>query len=153
MNLREQTREQVQETLNRTVADAAAFLATVSPVLSDGRQTAHGILAQMVFWHERHVEVARALVEGCQPNLISGTVEALNAAARHRYARESMVMLAQNLSVLQGELDHLLLQLPNWSVNFPLKRDSGFCNVEERILLLEENVRNRLNLMKRAARQ
>lgn len=153
MTLREQTREQILEVLNRTVADVAAFFATSSPILSDGRHTAHGILAQMVFWHERHVEVARALAGGYEPNLIGGTIEALNAAARHRYARESMVMLAQNLSALQSELDGLLRQLPDWSVNYPLKNDSGFCNVEERVLLLEENLHNRLTLMKRAARQ
>jgi hypothetical protein len=121
-------------------------------VLSDGRNTAHGLLAQLVFWHERHVEVARALAVGAPPELISGTVEALNAGARHRYAREPMVMLAQKLSSLQDELDSLLCGLPDWTVNFPLKRDSGFCNVEERVLLLEETVRNRMAILKRASR-
>ncbi len=152
MAIQEQSREQIREALNRSVSDSAAYFARVSPVLGDGRHTAHGVLAQLVFWHERHVEVARALVEGCEPNLIHGTVEMLNAGARHRYARDSMVDLAQRLSVLQQELDGLLARLPDWSVNFPLKRDSGFCNVEERVRLLEENVRNRLILMRRAGR-
>jgi len=152
MSVQERTREQALESLNSTVAEAAAFFATVSPVLSDGRQTAHGVLAQMVYWHERYVEVLQAIAAGEAPNLIDGTVEMLNAAARHRYAREPMVILAHNLAVLQQQLDAHLRELPDWSVNFPVKHDSGFCNINERVCLIEQNIRNRTIAFKRAAR-
>jgi hypothetical protein len=84
--------------------------------------------------------------------LIDGTQEMLNAAARHRYARESMAMLAQRFTELQHELDALLRALPDWSVNFPVKRDSGFCNVDERVRLIDEYVRNRTAIFRRIHR-
>lgn len=149
---REQKHDQILEALNCTVADAAALFSTTSPILSDGRHTAHGVLAQLVFWHERYVEVLQAIIDGQPPNLIDGTHEMLNAAARHRYAREPMAMLALRLSELQQQLDTLLRRLPDWSVNFPIKRDSGFCNVDERVHLIEENIRNRTIIFKRALR-
>jgi hypothetical protein len=152
VTLREQTREEILESLNCRVAEAAAFFAGVSPILSDGRNTAHGALAQLVFWHERYVEVLRALMAGETPILIDGTQEMLNAAARHRYARESMIMLAQRLGELHRELDGLLRALPEWSVNFPIKRDSGFCNVDERVHLIDETFRNRILVFRRVHR-
>ena len=152
MTLREQSREQILEALNRTVADAAAFFSVASPILSDGRHTAHGALAQIVFWHERYVEVLRALANGHVPDLIDGTNEMLNAAARHRYARDSMDDLARRLEELQQLLVPLLRGLPDWSVNFPVKRDSGFCNVDERVQLIEENLRNRTATFRRMLR-
>lgn len=152
LSLREQPHEQVLEALRHTVADAAAFFSTTSPILSDGRYTTHGVLAQMVFWHERYVEVLRALVAGEQPDLIDGTQEMLNAAARHRYAREPMAVLAARLSEAHQELDQLLRAQSDWSINYPIKRDSGFCNVDERVRLIEENIRNRTAIFKRALR-
>mgnify|MGYP001450153384 CR=1 FL=1 len=152
MTLGDKSREKNLEALNSTVADAAAFFSSSSPILSNGRHTAHGVLAQIVFWHERYVEVARALVDGQSPNLIDGTHEMLNAAALHRYARDSMLELSQRLVVSQQEFDQLLRALPDWSVNFPIKRDSGFCNVDERVQLIEENLRNRTTTFRRLLR-
>lgn len=152
MTVREQTHKELLESLNQVVTDAAALFATASPILSDGRNSAHGILAQLVFWHERYVEVLRALTAGEPPNLIDGTFEMLNAAARHRYARDSMVALAQRLAELQKELDSLLRALPDWSVNFPVKRDSGFCNVDERVRLIDETIRSRTIVFRRLHR-
>lgn len=145
----EKKHDPILEALNCAVADATALFSTTSPILSDGRHTTHGVLAQLVFWHERYVEVLQAIIDGQPPNLIDGTQEMLNAAARHRYSGASMTMLALRLSELQQQLDALLRRIPDWSVNFPIKRDSGFCNVDERVHLIEENIRNRTIIFKR----
>ncbi|MCC6802300.1 MAG: hypothetical protein IT319_05400 [Anaerolineae bacterium] len=152
MTLRERPREKILETLNSTVADAAEFFSSASPILSNGRHTAHSALAQIVFWHERYLEVLQALAAGQPPNLIDGTTEMLNAAALHRYAGEAMPDLARQLTELHREVDRLLSDLPDWSVNFPVKRDSGFCNVDERVQLIEENMRNRTTTFRRLLR-
>lgn len=152
MTLRDESRQKSLEALNCTVTDTATFFASASPILSNGRHTAHGVLAQIVFWHERYVEVIQAVVDRQPPNLIDGTQEMLNAAAQHRYTRDSMLELSQRLTELQQALDRLLRDLPDWSVNFPVKRDSGFCNVDERVKLIEENLRNRTAAFRRLLR-
>lgn len=152
MTLRERPREKILETLSTTVADAAAFFSSASPILSNGRYTAHSVLAQIVFWHERYLEVLQALAAGQPPILIEGTTEMLNAAALHRYAGDTMPDLARQLIELHHELDRLLRDLPDWSVNFPVKQDSGFCNVDERVQLIEENLRNRTATFRRLSR-
>ncbi len=152
MEVMDQTREKLLDALNNTVADAAAFLASASPVLSDGRHTAHGVLSQLVYWHECYANVLSAISQGQRPDLMDGTQDMLNASARHRYARELMVMLAERLSQLQQQVDTLLRDLPDWSINFPVKRDSGFCNVYERVGLVEEHIRHHVAILHRAYR-
>ena len=143
-------REQLLEALNRTVADAAAYLCCVDETLSDGHQTAHGVLAQMVYWHEQYLSIAKAMCEGRSPELRQGTYESINAVARQKYAAEPQPFLAHKLSSVQREFDECLRAIPDWSVNFPVKHDSGFCTLGERIRLLEEHIRNRVTFLKRA---
>lgn len=143
-------REELLEALNRTVADAAAYLCCVDETLSDGHQTARGVLAQMVYWHEQYLAIARAICEGRSPELRQGTYDSINAIARQKYASEPQPFLAHRLSAVQQELDACLRSIPDWSVNFPVKHDSGFCTVGERVRLIEEHIRNRVTILKRA---
>ena len=78
MNARENLHEAVLDRLNGTVIEAAAFLASVDENLSDGNQTAHGVLAQLVFWHEQYIQAALALLAGRDPELKPGSFERLN---------------------------------------------------------------------------
>ena len=143
-------REHLLEALNRTVADAAAYLCCVDETLSDGHQTARGVLAQMVYWHEQYLSIAKAICEGRKPELRQGTYESINAIARQRYAAEPQTFLASRLAAVQHELDEYLRAIPDWSVNFPVKHDSGFCTLGERVRLIEEHIRNRVTILKRA---
>ncbi len=151
MSVEDRTREEILEELNCTVVDAAAFFSTLSPIVAEGRYTAHGVLAQLVYWHERYVEVLRALAVGQQPSLIDGTYDALDASARHHYASEPMVMLAERLNLLHHELDGLLRTLPDWSVEFPVKHNCESCSVYERVELIHEQIHAHTAILKRAA--
>lgn len=142
--------EEIQESFNRTVTDAAAYLCCVDEKLTDGHQSAHGVLAQMVFWHEQYVNILKAIVEGRQPDLVSGSFDSINMVARQKYAREPMTLLAHQLTVTHQEVDALLSALPDWSVNFPVKQDSGYCSVAERIRLIDAHIFNRVTLLKRS---
>lgn len=136
--------------LNRTVIDAAAFFASADQGLSDGRHTAHGVLAQLVFWHEQYVETARALLEQRAPNLKAGSFERLNQVARSNFASDSMTMLAYDLSCLQKELNSVVRALPDWSVNFPIKTDSEPCSLNDRMIEIEQHISQHVRRLKRA---
>ena len=86
MNAKVNLHEEILEHLNRTVIDAAAFFASADERLFDGHQSAHGVMAQLVFWHEQYVAVAQALVDGRDPELKAGTFEHLNQVARSNFA-------------------------------------------------------------------
>ncbi len=143
-------REQVIDRLNRTVIEAAAYLAAADEGLSNGRQTAFGILAQLVFWHEQYVSVAGALLQGRQPNLKAGSFDRLNQVARSNYGGDSMTMLAYDLSCLQKEFAALVRKLPDWSVNFPIKQDSEPLSLEQRLVDIEQQIRWHIQSLKRA---
>ncbi len=151
MNARENLHEAVLDRLNGTVIEAAAFLASVDENLSDGNQMAHGVLAQLVFWHEQYVQTALALLAGRDPELKPGSFERLNQAARSRYASDSMTMLAYDLSCLQKEFDALVRQLPDWSIDFPIKQDSSPCTLMLRLEEIESHIRQHLLRLKRKA--
>jgi len=135
--------------LNRTVINAAVFFAGADQGLSDGRQTAHGVLAQLVFWHEQYVETAQALLEQRPPLLKAGTFERLNQVARSHFAGDSMTMLAYDLSHLQKEFDHIVRELPDWSINFPIKHDSEPCSLSNRLVEIEQHIRQHTRRFKR----
>src|SRR5664279_4306491 len=137
--------------LNRTVIDASAFFVNVDENLSDGHHTAHGVLAQLVFWQEQYVETARALLEQRTPPLKAGSFERLNQVARSNFAGDSMTMLAYALSCLQKEFDGIVRQLPDWSINFPIKADSAPCSLNERLVEIEEHIRQHIQRIKRMA--
>lgn len=143
-------REEVLERLNHTVIEAAAFLAAADERLSDGHHSAHGVLAQLVFWHEQYVETARALLEGRNPVLKAGSFERLNQTARSQYASDSKTMLAYDLSCLQKEFDHIVQQIEDWSVNFPIKYDGATKTLIEQVVEIEAHIRHHILRLKRA---
>ena len=112
-------KQELLDRLNQTVIQATAYFANVDENLSDGHQTAHGILAGLLFWHKQYVAIAQALIAGKQPALLSGTFEGLNRNARQHALGTSMIMLAYNLSCEQREFAELIQQIPDWSINFP----------------------------------
>ncbi len=130
--------------------EAAAYLATTDQSLTDGRHTAYGVLAQLVFWHEQYVSVAGALLQGRPPILKAGSFEHLNQVARSNFSGDSMTMLAYDLSCLQKEFDAILRKLPDWSVNFPIKTDSEPRSLEQRLMEIEEHIRRHVQTLKRA---
>ncbi len=150
MNAQEKLHEQVLERLNRTVIEAAAYLATADEGLTDGRYTAFGVLAQLVFWHEQYVSVAGALLQGRPPTLKAGTFERLNQVARSNYSSDSMTMLAYDLSCLQKEFAAIARKLPDWSVNFPIKHDSEPLSLADRLVEIERQIRCYVQRLKRA---
>jgi hypothetical protein len=149
MTTNETIHEEVLDRLNRTVIEAAAFFAGADESLFDGRHTAHGVLAQLVFWHEQYVSVAGALIQGRVPILKAGSFERLNQMARSNFAGDSMTMLAYDLSCLQKEFDALVRQLPDWSISFPIKSDSELCPLSERLVEIEQHIRQHVQRLKR----
>lgn len=149
MKVKEYLHEEVLDRLNRTVIEAAAYFATADESLFDGHHTAHGVLAQLVFWHEQYVSVAGALLQGRDPILKAGSFDRLNQIARSNFAGDSMTMLAYDLSCLQKEFDAILRQLPDWSVNFPIKTDGEPIRLYDRLIEIEQHIRQHMQRMKR----
>jgi len=144
------THEEILESFNRTVTDAAAYLGCVDEKRTDGHQSAHGVLAQMVFWHEQYVQILGAIAAGQPPTLLSGPFDMLNMIGRQKYAREAQPMLAHELTVLHHEFDRVLRGIADWSLNFPVKQDSGYCSIAERVRLIDAHIHNRVALLKRS---
>jgi len=142
--------EEILDHLNRTVLDAAAFFATAEESLFDGHQSAHGVLSQLVFWHEQYVAVVQALLDKRMPQLKAGSFGRLNQVARSHYSSDSMTMLAYDLSCLQKEFDAILRRLPDWSINFPIKNDSPPCPLNERLLEIDTHIRQHVLRLKRS---
>jgi hypothetical protein len=147
----ERTHDEILERLNRTVIEAAAFFASANESLFDGQHTAHGVLSQLVFWHEQYVAIAGALLQGRAPSLKAGSFERLNQIARSTFSSDSMTMLAYDLSCLQKEFDALIRQLPDWSVSFPIKNDSTPCSLNDRLVEIEQHVRQHVLRLKRSS--
>jgi hypothetical protein len=62
-----------------------------------------------------------------------------------------MTMLAYDLSCLQKEFDALIRQLPDWSVSFPIKNDSTPCSLNDRLVEIEQHVRQHVLRLKRSS--
>jgi hypothetical protein len=150
MNAQPTLHEQALDRLNRTVIEASAFFAASNAELFDGRQTAHGVLAQLVFWHEQYVSIAGALLQGRAPTLKTGSFDRLNQVARNNFANSSMVMLAYDLSCLQKEFDAIVRQLPDWSINFPIKADGEPRSLNERLVEIEQHIRHHVQRLSRS---
>lgn len=126
-------RDELLAKLDETVTNVAACFAKMARRETVGQDTAFAVLARLVFWHQQYVNIARDLVVGRKPHLLTGSFETLNAKARVQYWNQSMLSLVFTLKSLQTELRQLLLQLPDWSVNFPVKFDSEKMTVAERV--------------------
>ena len=142
-------KEDVLNRLNQTVIQTTAYFASIDENLSDGHQTAHGILAGLLFWHKQYVSIARALIAGGEPELLAGTYEGLNRNARQHALGTSMIMMAYSLSCEQHEFAQLLQQIPDWSVEFPIKQDSEPCSVHDRVVEIEANIRQHVHRLER----
>ena len=146
-------KEDILNRLNQTVIQSTAYFANVDPNLSDGHQTAHGILAGLVFWHKQYVAIARALIDGKTPDLLVGTYEGLNRNARQHALGTSMIMMAYNLSCEQREFAELVQQIPDWTINFPVKQDSEPCSLSDRLVEIEANVRQHMHRLERLQKE
>jgi hypothetical protein len=62
------------------------------------------VLAHLVFWHETYVGIIRALVEGRQPRLATGTFKDLNAHAVRELESETIPRLLERLARAQARL-------------------------------------------------
>ncbi len=146
-------KQELLDRLNQTVIQATAYFANVDENLSDGHQTAHGILAGLLFWHKQYVANAQALIAGKEPTLLAGTYEGLNRNARQHVLGTSMIMLAYDLSCEQREFAELVQQFPDWTINFPVKQDSEPCSLNDRLVEIEANVRQHMHRLERLQKE
>jgi hypothetical protein len=145
--------QQILGRLNRTVAEAAAYLAGADEGLCDGFQTAREVLSHLVFWHREYVAIAESLAMGRRPALKSGTFAALNAGATQEFQDESLPGLADRLLALEELLEAALQRLPDWQMNFPVKQGGFERSAAERVLAIESHIRYHVARLRRAARR
>jgi hypothetical protein len=138
--------------LNRTVTRAADSLAKMDEDLFDGYQTAREVLSHLVFWHREYVTIVRALADGHEPFLREGTFAELNAAATDEFAGRSLPNLARQLVILQEGLEITLRRLPDWEMNFPVKRGGRYQSVAMRVDGIEAHINSHAKRLKRALR-
>jgi hypothetical protein len=146
-------REQLLAGLERAVARAAAFFSVMDEDLFDGYQTARDVLSHLLFWHREYVLIARALVNGRRPPLRTGSFAMLNAQATEEFSRMDWPDMVECLQTLQEELDAVLCCLPEWQMNFPVKKGSRFCNTAQRISKIESHILGHVARLERAARR
>lgn len=138
--------------LDEALVDATSYLVSVDPELDGGHQTAREVLCHLVFWHCEYVAISRCLLEGQEPPLREGTYAQLNCEATKEFAHQSMGELAHSLLVLQESLRKQLLALPDWSTDFPVKRDSRPKSVAKRVQAIERHVSGHMKRLRRADR-
>jgi hypothetical protein len=115
-------RQQALDALDKASRRAEKLFATVDPALFDGYQTAHDVLANLVFWQCEHINVVRALLDERQPELKEGTFAALNAEACACQRAESMTALLGCFQTQRAELAGLLNQVADWRMDYPIKQ-------------------------------
>jgi len=98
------------------------------------------------------VAISQALLEGREPSLRDGTYAQLNAKAAREFAGRSMEDMACSLSALHSPLRKQLLALPDWSIDFPVKRDSRPKSVAARVSAIEEHLSDHIRRLRRASR-
>ncbi len=128
------------EQLDRSVASAAALLGTADRASGEGEDSPHGTLAQLVFWHEQYVAIARSLALSLEPELLNGTFGELNARARQAHRTESLVLLASRYRDLQQQFRATLEAIQDWSQNFPIKANFTNATVEERVVEITAHI-------------
>jgi hypothetical protein len=143
--------EEMLETLDKTVAEAVDFFNQVDENLADGYQTTRDVVSHLVYWHGHYIDVLKAVREGRQPELKSGTFKELNAEASKMYSHLSLKELASRLTELQVELKKELRAVPDPNMEFPNKEGGRFWSVSARVLAIESHIRNHIKRMRRAA--
>jgi hypothetical protein len=144
-------RQQALDALDKASRRAEKLFATVDPALFDGYQTAHDVLANLVFWQCEHINVVRALLDERQPELKEGTFAALNAEACACQRAESMTALLGCFQTQRAELAGLLNQVADWRMDYPIKQGGRPASVEDRVFALASNIENHLATLRRAA--
>jgi hypothetical protein len=145
-------REDALGALDAALAEAASFLAGVDPELDGGHQTAHEVLCHFVFWHREYVAISQAMLDGRTPPLREDTYAELNAQATAEFGGRSMDNLACILLDLQKTLRSQLLALPDWSIDFPVKKGARPKSVAERVPAIENHLQVHIQRLRRAGR-
>ena len=136
--------------LEESVVEAVACFSEVNANLYDGYQTAHEVLAHLVFWQCEHLSIARALAAGEPPALKVGSLADLNRCACDALHSEPMDGLLARLKAQQADLDSVLRTL-DWEQDFPLKQGGRPTPVDDRVFGLAAHIRNHVNQLRRAA--
>ena len=146
------TQEALLQTLNRSVTTITDFLVQVDEGFYDGYQTAREVLSHLVFWHREYVMITDALVNGRSPHLRQSTFVALNARATREFRSMSMQSLCQDLLNLQRALAGNLRRLPDWDVDFPVKKGCRQAPVTERVQMIQEHIDGHYSRLESAQR-
>ncbi len=126
--------------LDLSVKQIVDFLVQVDEDFYDGFLTAREILSHLIFWHREYVAITDALGNKRIPHLRQSTFIALNARATREFRSKSMQTLCQDFLNLQIALVVNLQRLPDWDVEFPVKKGCRRVNVTERLQLIQEHV-------------
>jgi hypothetical protein len=137
--------------LCEAVERAAGYFSKVNPDLFDGYQTAHDVLAHLVFWQCEHVRVLDALLEGDSPDLRDESLAALNASACQEFSSTTMESMVMRLVNQHAELDTRLRRLPDWDIDYPIKEGGRPSTVADRVYALAAHINNHVAQLKRAA--
>jgi len=144
-------RQQALDALDKASRRAVTLCTTIDPALFDGYQTAHDVLANLVFWQCEHINVMRALLDRREPDLKEGTFAALNAEACACRQAESMSALLDCFQAQRAELAGLLNQVADWRMDYPIKPGGRPATVEDRVFALASNIENHSASLRRAA--
>ena len=138
--------------LDGSVVDMVELLGQIGEDFYDGQQTAREVLSHLVFWHREYVVITAALVNGRSPHLRQSTLIALNARAAREFRRVSMVTLCQDFLKLQQALTDNLRELPDWGIEFSIKKGCHRANVPERVQFIQDHIDGHLSRMENARR-
>lgn len=126
--------------LGEAVAQAVSLFQVIDAAFFDGFQTAHEVLAHLVFWHREYVQVSQALLLKTNPQLRKASLARLNKLAGDEYRDFSMEALCLCYIDLQANLLANLRRLTDWEVNFPYKKGCRQANVVERLAAIETHI-------------
>lgn len=138
------------QALQEAVDEAVACFQEVNANLFDGYQTAHEVLAHLVFWQCEHLTIAQALAAGQPPDLREGTLAELNRCACEELRSEPVDALLARLTARQAALDAVLRGL-DWAQDFPLKHGGRPSTVTDRVFGLAAHIRQHVMQLRRAA--
>ena len=147
----EERQQRALRALQQATQHSLHFFDTIDPDLSTGYQTAHEVLAALVFLQCEHVTVLQALLNGQTPDLRTGTFAALRQEACQCHKDTPTAELAREYKTQSNTLINLLQQVPDWTVNFPLKAGGRTSTVEDRVFALAAHMENQMADLRRAA--
>ncbi len=143
-------RDRLLSELSDSIFTAVSFFMKVDENLFDGHQTAREVLSHLVFWHHEYGSISRAFLQNQRPTLLEGSLALLNAQATCEYQEQDMAGLAQLLAEEQKVLDSNLRDLPDWNVNFPIKKGCRRTDVAGRICSIVDHIHHHMVRQERA---